>query len=156
YNKDKRKLLEFIAVVDGVGALLCFAVTFSKGMCILCCRLVERSKLGVWSRTTSLTMMTRQLMMKPFLFRDPRMSSFSIMAVKWSLPQIRSTSNQKNYQSVDAINKPDILFHVTGAHKHRCEQRGLYDVLKLLGNPTEPRLYFVLPPDRFTDFKYQG
>ncbi|ETI30206.1 hypothetical protein F443_22676, partial [Phytophthora nicotianae P1569] len=61
----------------------------------------------------------------------------------------------KNYQSVDAIIKPDILFQVTGAHKHPCKQKGLHDVLKLLGNPAAPRLYFVLPPDRFADFKYQ-
>ncbi|EEY67032.1 uncharacterized protein PITG_23112 [Phytophthora infestans T30-4] len=61
----------------------------------------------------------------------------------------------KNYQSVDAIIKPDILLQVTGAHKHPCKQKGLHDVLKLLGNPEQPRLFFVLPPDRFTDFKYQ-
>ncbi|POM80630.1 Crinkler (CRN) family protein [Phytophthora palmivora] len=61
----------------------------------------------------------------------------------------------KNYKSVDAIIKPDVLFQVTGAHRHPCKQADLHDVLKLLGNPAAPRLYFVLPPDRFTDFRYQ-
>ncbi|KAE8967141.1 hypothetical protein PR001_g28189 [Phytophthora rubi] len=61
----------------------------------------------------------------------------------------------KNYKSVDAIIKPDVLFQVTGAHKHPCKQAGLHDVLNLLGNPVVPRLYFVLPPDRFTGFRYQ-
>jgi hypothetical protein len=60
-----------------------------------------------------------------------------------------------NFQSVDAIMKPDVLFQVTGGHKHPCKQKGLYDVLNLLGNPPAPRLYFVLPPDRFTSFRYQ-
>ncbi|KAG3133725.1 hypothetical protein PI126_g19044 [Phytophthora idaei] len=40
----------------------------------------------------------------------------------------------KNYKSVDAISKPDVLFQVTGAHKHPCKQAGHHDVLKLLGN----------------------
>lgn len=61
----------------------------------------------------------------------------------------------KNYQSVDAIVKPDLLFQVTGAHRHPCKQKGLYNVLKLLSDPVAPRLYFVLPPDRFANFKYQ-
>jgi hypothetical protein len=44
---------------------------------------------------------------------------------------------------------------MTGAHKHPCKQAGLHDVLDLLGNPATPRLYFVVPPDRFADFRYQ-
>lgn len=61
----------------------------------------------------------------------------------------------KNYQSVDAILKPDVLFQVTGAHKHPCKQAGLHNVLEQLGDPVSPRLYFVVPPDRFKDFEYQ-
>ncbi|TMW57980.1 hypothetical protein Poli38472_013454 [Pythium oligandrum] len=61
----------------------------------------------------------------------------------------------KNFQSVDSIIKPAALFQVTGAHKHPCKQKGLHDVLSELGNPTHPRLYFVVPPDRFTSFRYQ-
>ncbi|EGZ07427.1 hypothetical protein PHYSODRAFT_340517 [Phytophthora sojae] len=61
----------------------------------------------------------------------------------------------KNYKSVDSMVKPDILFQVTGAHKHPCKQGGLHSVLEQLGDPTSPRLYFVLPPDRFDEFKYQ-
>ncbi|KAG4049783.1 hypothetical protein JG687_00009019 [Phytophthora cactorum] len=55
----------------------------------------------------------------------------------------------KNYKSVDAIIKPDVLFQATGAHKHPCKQKCLQEVLKSLGDPSEPRLFFVLPPDRF-------
>ncbi|OQR82817.1 hypothetical protein THRCLA_23197 [Thraustotheca clavata] len=61
----------------------------------------------------------------------------------------------KNYESVDSIIKPDILFQVTCAHKHPCKQKGLYNVLKLLKNPQNPRLYFVVQPDRFATFRYQ-
>ncbi|TMW57985.1 hypothetical protein Poli38472_013459 [Pythium oligandrum] len=61
----------------------------------------------------------------------------------------------KNFQSVDSNIKPAALFQVTGAHKHPCKQKGLHDVLSELGNPTHPRLYFVVPPDRFTSFRYQ-
>ena len=61
----------------------------------------------------------------------------------------------KNYQSVDAIIKPNVLLQVTCARNHSCKQKGLHDVLDLLGDPSAPRLYFVLPPDRFTNFRYQ-
>uniref|UniRef100_A0AAV1TLR1 Uncharacterized protein n=1 Tax=Peronospora matthiolae TaxID=2874970 RepID=A0AAV1TLR1_9STRA len=50
---------------------------------------------------------------------------------------------------------PNILFQVTCARVHPCKLKGLCRVLDLLGNPAEPRLYFVVPPDIFDDFRYQ-
>ncbi|KAK1939003.1 hypothetical protein P3T76_009078 [Phytophthora citrophthora] len=61
----------------------------------------------------------------------------------------------KNYKSVDAIMKPNVMFQVTCAKEHPCKQAGLYDVLKLFKNPEAPALVFVLPPDRFLGFEYQ-
>ncbi|KAF1792100.1 hypothetical protein GQ600_27888 [Phytophthora cactorum] len=48
----------------------------------------------------------------------------------------------KNYKSVDAISKPDVLFQASTRFKTSWK-------------PAAPRLYFVLPQDRFTDFRYQ-
>ncbi|KAF0704419.1 hypothetical protein DYB28_008092 [Aphanomyces astaci] len=61
----------------------------------------------------------------------------------------------KNYPSVDAIVKPDILLQVTVGATHPCKQRGLDSAIKLLATPEQPKLVFVLPPDRFDDFKHQ-
>ena len=60
-----------------------------------------------------------------------------------------------NYESVDSFEKPDRLFQMTGARAHPCKQTGVHNVLKLLGNPENPSLYFVVPNDRFKHFKYQ-
>jgi hypothetical protein len=62
----------------------------------------------------------------------------------------------KNFESVDSFIKPNLLFQMTGAKDHPCKQTGLRDALKILGNPKEPKLYFVVPPDRFESFKYQS
>ncbi|KAI8894042.1 hypothetical protein BC833DRAFT_531060 [Globomyces pollinis-pini] len=60
-----------------------------------------------------------------------------------------------NYESVDSFQKPNLLFQMTGTRKHPCKQVGIHKVLNLLGNPVSPILYFVVPKDRFSDFKYQ-
>jgi hypothetical protein len=60
-----------------------------------------------------------------------------------------------NYESVDSFQKPNLLFQMTGARKHPCKQVGIHKVLHLLGNPVSPFLYFIVPKDRFSDFKYQ-
>uniref|UniRef100_M4C4W8 RxLR effector candidate protein n=1 Tax=Hyaloperonospora arabidopsidis (strain Emoy2) TaxID=559515 RepID=M4C4W8_HYAAE len=61
----------------------------------------------------------------------------------------------RNFESVDALAKPNELFQVTCARVHPCKQNGLLKALSLLGNPVAPRLYFVVPPDVFEGFKYQ-
>uniref|UniRef100_A0AAV1TLS1 Crinkler effector protein N-terminal domain-containing protein n=1 Tax=Peronospora matthiolae TaxID=2874970 RepID=A0AAV1TLS1_9STRA len=61
-----------------------------------------------------------------------------------------------NFESVDAMATPNILFQVTCARVHPCKRKGLCRVLDLLGKPAEPRLYFVVPPDIFDDFRYQA
>ena len=60
-----------------------------------------------------------------------------------------------NYESVDSFQKPNLLFQMTGARKHPCKQVGIHKVLNLLENPVNPLLYFIVPKDRFSDFKYQ-
>ncbi|OWY94502.1 hypothetical protein PHMEG_00035739 [Phytophthora megakarya] len=61
----------------------------------------------------------------------------------------------ENYDSVDAIIKPYVLFQATIAHKHPCKPVDLHNILTLLRDPETPRLYFVLPSDRFIGFRYQ-
>uniref|UniRef100_A0AAV1TQG9 Crinkler effector protein N-terminal domain-containing protein n=1 Tax=Peronospora matthiolae TaxID=2874970 RepID=A0AAV1TQG9_9STRA len=61
----------------------------------------------------------------------------------------------RNFESVDAMAKPDELFQVTCAQVHPCKQNGLLKALEMLGNPDEPRLYFVVPPDVYEGFEYQ-
>jgi hypothetical protein len=62
----------------------------------------------------------------------------------------------KIFESVDSFIKPNLLFQMTGAKNHPCKQTGLRDVLNILGNPLNPELYFVVPPDRFASFEYQS
>ena len=61
----------------------------------------------------------------------------------------------RNFESVDALAKPNKLFQVTCARVHPCKQNGLLKALSLRGNAVAPRLYFVVPPDVFERFKYQ-
>ncbi|KAJ8330306.1 hypothetical protein O5D80_001866 [Batrachochytrium dendrobatidis] len=60
------------------------------------------------------------------------------------------------FESVDSFIKPNILFQMTCAKDHPCRQAGLRNVLKILGNPSKPELYFVVPPDRFACFTRQS
>jgi hypothetical protein len=62
----------------------------------------------------------------------------------------------KIFEAVDSFVKPDILFQMTGAKTHPCKQTGIRDVLKILGDPSTPKLYFIVPPDRFASFKFQS
>ncbi len=62
----------------------------------------------------------------------------------------------KTFESIDSFIKPDILFQMTTANEPPCKQTGLRDILNVLGNPSNPRLHFVVPPDRFGTFKYQN
>jgi hypothetical protein len=45
---------------------------------------------------------------------------------------------------------------MTGAKVHPCKQTGLRDVLHILGNPQQPKLYYVVPSDRFVSFTHQN
>ncbi|OAJ32800.1 hypothetical protein BDEG_28679 [Batrachochytrium dendrobatidis JEL423] len=60
------------------------------------------------------------------------------------------------FESVDSFIKPNLLFQMTGAKDHPCKQTGLRNVLEILGNPSKPELYFVVPPDRFACFTRQS
>lgn len=60
------------------------------------------------------------------------------------------------FESVDSFIKPNLLFQMTGTKNHPCKQTGLCDVLNILHNPLEPKLYFVVPPDRFASFRRQS
>ncbi|EGF79877.1 hypothetical protein BATDEDRAFT_25351 [Batrachochytrium dendrobatidis JAM81] len=60
------------------------------------------------------------------------------------------------FESVDSFIKPNLLFQMTGAKDHPCKQTELCDVLEILGNPSKPELYFVVPPDRFACFTRQS
>jgi hypothetical protein len=77
-------------------------------------------------------------------------------------PQVEDRTNcyfrpvSKIFESVDSFIKPNLLFQMTFSKDQPCKQTGLRDVLKILGNPLKPELYFVVPPDRFASFKYQS
>ncbi|EGF77150.1 hypothetical protein BATDEDRAFT_92027 [Batrachochytrium dendrobatidis JAM81] len=60
------------------------------------------------------------------------------------------------FESVDSFIKPNLLFQMTGTKDHPCKQTELCDVLEILGNPSKPELYFVVPPDRFACFTRQS
>ncbi|EGF81375.1 hypothetical protein BATDEDRAFT_23764 [Batrachochytrium dendrobatidis JAM81] len=60
------------------------------------------------------------------------------------------------FESVDSFIKPNLLFQMTGAKDHPCKQTGICDVLEILGNPSKPGLYCVVPPDRFACFTRQS
>ncbi|EGF77367.1 hypothetical protein BATDEDRAFT_27719 [Batrachochytrium dendrobatidis JAM81] len=60
------------------------------------------------------------------------------------------------FESVDSFIKPNLLFQMTGAKDHPCKQTGICGVLEILGNPSKPELYFVVPPDRFACFTRQS
>jgi hypothetical protein len=62
----------------------------------------------------------------------------------------------KIFESVDSFIKPNLLFQMTAAKDHPCKQNGLHNVLKILGNPSNPKLYFVVPPESFASFQYQS
>ncbi|EEY67030.1 crinkler (CRN) family protein, putative [Phytophthora infestans T30-4] len=194
YKKDKRKLLEFIAASDGVGALAVLRghlfeghvhSVLPRGGTFRVRRLVENNEAyddddddlmeDEWdgddedgddgmNADDAVAMDESNAVALVDGGAAPVISfeRFEKVVVFNDDSEIEAATNTsylqpavKNYQSVDAIIKPDILLQVTGAHKHPCKQKGLHDVLKLLGNPEQPRLFFVLPPDRFTDFNYQ-
>ncbi|OAJ42042.1 hypothetical protein BDEG_25546 [Batrachochytrium dendrobatidis JEL423] len=60
------------------------------------------------------------------------------------------------FESVDSFIKPNLLFQMTGAKDHPCKQTGICNVLEILGNPSKPGLYCVVPPDRFACFTRQS
>ncbi|KAJ3307751.1 hypothetical protein HDV04_002613 [Boothiomyces sp. JEL0838] len=62
----------------------------------------------------------------------------------------------KSFESVDSFIKPNLLFQMTIAKDHPCKQSGLQSALEILGYPSDPVLYFVVPPDRFETFQYQN
>ncbi|EPZ32841.1 hypothetical protein O9G_004888 [Rozella allomycis CSF55] len=62
----------------------------------------------------------------------------------------------KIYEAVDSfIRKIAAMFQMTGERYHPTKQAGVQKVLNLMNNPEHPRLYFVVPKDRFTNFSYQ-
>jgi hypothetical protein len=60
------------------------------------------------------------------------------------------------FESIDSFIKPNLLFQMTISKNHPCRQTGLRNVLETLGNPVNPELYFVVPPDIFPSFTYQN
>ncbi|GMF31914.1 unnamed protein product [Phytophthora lilii] len=192
YEKDKRKLLEFIAASDGVGALAVLRghlfeghvhSVLPRGGTFRVRQLVNHNDEnddddelteGEWGDegedddddmdvdddaamegSIAVTWNIGDAVEEVELPEQPTVVFNNGEEVQDASTNIYLRPSMKNYKSVDAIIKPDILLQVTGAHKHPCKQKGLHDVLKLLGNPAAPQLFFVLPPDRSTDFKYQ-
>ncbi|DAZ96716.1 TPA: hypothetical protein N0F65_011753 [Lagenidium giganteum] len=164
YEKDKRKLLELIGVSDGVGALAVLRghLLLPRGGTFQIRRLVDNDEAfddedddimeDEWDGDdedaddgmNSDDDVAMEECTAVALVDDGASTVISfrrsekVLVFNHSNEIVAATNTSylqpavKNYQSVDAIIKPDIMFQVTA-----------------------PRLYFVLPPDRFADFKYQ-
>ncbi len=60
-----------------------------------------------------------------------------------------------NDESVDSFVAPGTLFKVTTAERYAFKSAELNKVLKRLGNPDTPKLYFVIPIEQFENFVLQ-
>jgi hypothetical protein len=62
----------------------------------------------------------------------------------------------KIYEAIDSfIRNASAMFQMTGARSHPCKQEGVRRVVELMGNPDAPKLYFVVPKNRFRYFSHQ-
>ncbi|EGF80090.1 hypothetical protein BATDEDRAFT_88508 [Batrachochytrium dendrobatidis JAM81] len=105
-----------------------------------------------------------------FKIRDLRTGSESTLQLPMDLSTLLFSNNSQvqdatncyfrpisnTFESVDSFIKPNLLFQMTCAKDHPCRQAGLRNVLEILGNPSKPELYFVVPPDRFACFTRQS
>jgi len=94
-------------------------------------------------------------------------------------PNVYSKPRQKNAKSIDGVIKPNWLFQITVADRHPCREDGLAETLDAMGLTTDvlaithrvftppftfkltfvhprPRLYFVVPKDKFPAFGVQS
>ncbi|KAF1787627.1 hypothetical protein GQ600_26004 [Phytophthora cactorum] len=159
YVREKQKHLEFISTSDGIGALACS-------------REVDRFEFGAWSTTVRHTEDDEYLSDGDWdededededegEGGDHDMDADDDVAMEESLPEQFTVvfTNENEISAADATMylRPAAKNYksVTGPHKYRFKQAGQLNVLDILGNPTAPRLFFVLPPDRFTVFRYQ-
>lgn len=150
YTEKRDELIQFLAVSEGVGDVgVLRGVLFEKHAHTMISiggtfqiRELLDSKLNDSPTVMLQVLATRQLVFDS----DSEVQSSDGYYYR---PRI------KNYESVDSFQKPNILFQITGARKHPCKQVGIHKVLNLLGNPVNPLLYFIVPKDRFSDFKFQ-
>jgi hypothetical protein len=150
YTRKRDELIQFLAVSQGVGD-----VGVLRGV------LFERHAHTMISNGG--TFQIRELLDSNF--NDSPKLMFQIPASRQfvfdSDSEVQSSDGYyyrpriNNYKSVDSFQKPNLLFQMTGARRHPCKQVGIHKVLNLLGNPVCPLLYFIVPKDRFNDFKYQ-
>lgn len=59
------------------------------------------------------------------------------------------------FESVDSFIKPNRLFRIVGAGECSCNETGIREALDILGDPMNPEMYYVVPPDRFAAFANQ-
>lgn len=94
-------------------------------------------------------------------------------------PNVYARPRQSDAKSIDGVMKPNWLFQITVAEKHDCREDGLAEVLDAMGLTTDvlqdthrvftppfhfklvfvhprPRLYFVVPKDKFPAFGQQN
>ncbi|KAJ3078578.1 hypothetical protein HK100_010671 [Physocladia obscura] len=151
----RQQLIQFIAVSEGVGETGVLRGTLFErhahdiiagGGTFGCRQLFEKT-----TKVTALNADNKQITiphLNTLLFADEQQVQAS--SGMYYRPHVN------NYESVDSFIKPNLLFQMTSAKKHPCKQVGLNHVLELLGNPSNPTLYFVVPKDRFKEFKFQS
>lgn len=58
--------------------------------------------------------------------------------------------------AVDSLRQPSTLFQITSAETHALNIRGLKEVLDVLRDPANARLFFVVPPPLLDSFRLEG
>jgi hypothetical protein len=62
----------------------------------------------------------------------------------------------KRFPAVDAVMQPDKMFQITVSDSHGIDVKGLNNASRALRAFPNVKLYFVVPPDIFTQFKKQS
>uniref|UniRef100_A0AAV1TQZ5 Crinkler effector protein N-terminal domain-containing protein n=1 Tax=Peronospora matthiolae TaxID=2874970 RepID=A0AAV1TQZ5_9STRA len=168
FAKNRGRLLAFLSSCSKIGS---FAVVYGslfesyvhtilpRGGRFRVRRLIEGSKKRAAGREEGKSKKTRVITdedIEEVVLRERKVTVFEGNArVTADDPPTYLLPASGNFESVDAMGTPNELYQITCAKVHPCKHQGLRRVLGMLGNPAEPRLYFVVPADIFEDFEFQ-
>uniref|UniRef100_A0AAV1TTM9 Crinkler effector protein N-terminal domain-containing protein n=1 Tax=Peronospora matthiolae TaxID=2874970 RepID=A0AAV1TTM9_9STRA len=169
FAKNRGRLLAFLSSCSKIGS---FAVVYGslfesyvhtilpRGGRFRVRRLIEGSKKRAAGREEGKSKKTRVITdedIEEVVLRERKVTVFEGNArVTADDPPTYLLPASGNFESVDAMGTPNELYQITCAKVHPCKHQGLRRVLDMLGNPAEPRLYFVVPADIFEDFEFQN
>ena len=145
FAKDRGNLIRFLSATEGIG---------ETGQ--LRGSLFEKHAHSILSSGGSFTIRNLQANQESELILPSNLTTFLYSSNNSDFQKATNcylSPVSKNFESIDSFIKPNLLFQMTGAKKHPCKQTGLRDILKILDNPENPELYFVVPPELFKSFK---